>query len=148
MISSGPFTLAAGGETTIDFAYVFTRDTTGPNGLTTSVARNKTDLQRVQDWFDNNNFPSCLVLNPGVEEAPENDLQFILLPNPATDVVYIKTDKKFIHAHYIIYDISGRAILSGDLKKKTVSIENLESGMYLLMITDDGISSTKKFIKQ
>jgi hypothetical protein len=65
IMSSGPFSLASGDTATLDFAYIFTWDSLNPNGLNTSIARNQADLDRVQYWFDNDNFPSCEVYTTG-----------------------------------------------------------------------------------
>ena len=54
VLSSGKFTIAPGEERTIDFAYVWTRDTSAPNGLTTSIAKNTADLTKVRQWFNAN----------------------------------------------------------------------------------------------
>jgi hypothetical protein len=148
LLSSGPFSLPAGGETSIDFAYVFTRDTTGPNGLTTSIARNKRDLQRIQNWYDNQNFPSCLVLNPGIEDQDVSPMEFTLQPNPANDVIYIKSKNIISGNKYGIYDISGRKILSGILNGNSINIDALDNGMYFLEITGNGTTGLQKFIRQ
>jgi len=148
LLSSGPFSLPAGGETNIDFAYVFTRDTTGPNGLTTSIARNKTDLQRIQTWYDNQNFPSCMVLNPGLIEQEKSWILFNLQPNPATDLIYITSNSMITEKNYVIYDISGRTVLSGELNQPVINIRNLDNGMYFLEIFGNEGTGMKKFIKQ
>ena len=147
IMSCGGFTLQAGVEVEIDFAYVFTRDTTGPNGILTSVARNKADLQRVQQWFDNNNAPSCLVLNPGIPEINRPGWQFTAFPNPATELLNIKIDGEIENSFYSIYDLSGRKILSGKLSDHSISVNSLDEGMYMIMISDERKTEVKKFIR-
>lgn len=87
VMSAGKFTIAPGEERTIDFAYVFTWDSTAPNGLTTSIAKNTADLIKVRNWFNTNNFPSCF--NVGVNEIKKED-KIIVYPNPATTILLLK----------------------------------------------------------
>lgn len=143
-LCSGPVTLPAGGETSIDFAYVFTRDTMAPNGISTSIARNKSDLKLIQNWFDNQNFPSCMQ----TRQFTDDDFEIFILPNPATDVIYIQSNTELRSASYMVYDIIGRKVLSGLLERQTIKISGLTKGMYLLMITNNGKEKTKKFIRQ
>ena len=66
---------------------MFTRDTSAPNGLTTSIAKNTADLIKVRQWFDSNNFPTCF--NVGVDEIKTEE-QLVVYPNPATNVLQLK----------------------------------------------------------
>lgn len=72
---------------------------------------------------------------------------FELYPNPASESLTIQTSTQF--TNYRITDLSGRIVLSGNLKQNAISIAELESGMYLLSLVDiAGNVLEKKFVKQ
>lgn len=153
--SSGPFSIAPGAETIIDFAYVFTWDSTAPNGLTTSIARNISDLQRIKYWFDTDSFPSCLLLNVGVEESVENNMQLAVFPNPvSTELIvncYSLTGKEIQKMEIKIFDIIGTEVLQSSIfnfqSSIKLNVKNLSSGLYILQLKAGENIYRKKFVK-
>lgn len=143
VMSSGKFTIAPGEERTIDFAYVFTWDSTAPNGLTTSIAKNTADLIKVRQWFDNNNFPSCF--NVGVEEIKAEE-QLKVYPNPANNILQLKNIDANKKLRYAISDVTGRVCLHG-IYNGAIDISKLKTQLYLIRM-DDGLKiSYAKFVK-
>lgn len=146
LVSSGPFHLAPGETKSIDFAYVFTWDSTAANGLTTSIARNTADLQRVKYWFDNNNYPSCL--NTSVQNIEVKNADVTIFPNPADDylnVVYTGNS----NARIEIYDITGRYISSKEIKSRDkINIRSSLPGLYVAKVKIGDVVVSKKFIKR
>ncbi len=143
VMSAGKFTIAPGEERTIDFAYVFTRDSTAPNGLTTSIAKNTADLIKVHQWFDNNNFPSCF--NVGVNEIKKQD-KIIVYPNPATTILQLKNIDANKKIRYSISDVTGRVCLEG-IYYGAIDIHKLKTQLYLLRLDDGTKISYTKFVK-
>jgi hypothetical protein len=84
LTSSGPFYLPAHGKAALDFAYVFSRNESGPNGIATSIATNLHDVMRVKHWFDTDSFP-CSNAAIGITENEKNPSGFSIFPNPAKD---------------------------------------------------------------
>lgn len=81
--SCGPFALRPGATTDFDFAVVWTRDTTLPWLSQSIFDKNKHDNQKIQYWFANNNFPSCLNLSGlGVAEQQLAN-EVVVYPNPS-----------------------------------------------------------------
>ncbi len=145
--SSGPVSLEAGGELNIDFAYVFTRDTTAPNGFTTSIARNIADVQRVRNWFDNDNFPSCLVYSVGNAEI-KNSYALQLYPNPVSSQLFIEMPWLYDSAEIQITDSRGTMVMSGKYKTGTaVNVSRLENGIYFIRLITDLQTFTGRFVK-
>jgi hypothetical protein len=148
LLSSGPITLPSGGETTIDFAYVFTWDSLAPNGLATSIARNSADLERVQRWFDTDSFPSCEVYTVGVgdDAAPvKNSLQ--VYPNPSSEWVYIKVYKVTPGMMLEITDISGKLVYRQNFTEEYIDVSYLDNGIYTLKLLTPGEVLTAKFVR-
>ena len=69
-----------------------------------------------------------------------------IYPNPANSLLNIKTDEM---QKYTIYTITGSAILSGSLNNQDsniINIENLSSGLYIIKLSNDTITSTHKLL--
>ena len=77
----------------------------------------------------------------------ENELSKIkVLPNPVKNTLYIDG---FLNANCTIYDTQGRLIkVSDQINQGGINVSSLSNGIYLIVITSDGKTSTKKFIKE
>tara|TARA_R110002020_G_scaffold200054_2_gene402104 strand:- start:14283 stop:14807 length:525 start_codon:yes stop_codon:yes gene_type:complete len=64
---------------------------------------------------------------------------FSVYPNPTNGIFHVKTSK---HYTVDVYDMNGKLVT------KTPDLRNLPSGIYLAMITIDGIRETKKIIRR
>jgi hypothetical protein len=147
IMSSGPVSFASGGELTLDFAYVYTRDSLNANGLATSVARNIADVQRIKYWFDNDNFPSCEVYSVGVEEQTSYTIN--LFPNPANDFISVNQNLSLTqNLYYEITDVSGRVIIKNKFKNSRLDVSKLTSGFYIFRLFNGTNSAAAKFVKQ
>lgn len=72
--------------------------------------------------------------------------EFKVYPNPVKDVLNIQTNNIDITS-VTIYDILGKQILSSN-NTNSVDVSNLKNGMYLVKITANNTSITKKIIKE
>jgi hypothetical protein len=152
LLSSGPVSLPAGGTLELDFAYVFTRDSLNPNGLTTSIARNRADVQRVHSWFDNDNFPSCLQYVTGLEiVSPIQEPRLIIYPNPAAEWITIDwtsltEDEK---SAYRIMNTAGQTVRTGILSSapSQFRINGLPAGVYTFLLYNKGGFRQARFVK-
>ncbi len=148
VMSSGPFNLNAGDTSTIDFAYIFTRDESAPNGVTTSVARNIKDVKKIRDWYQLNSFPSCItVTNLGLptSENPNNEL--VVYPNPSNEVLHFYMSGITPNAKFFVYNIYGQLVTEGLAKNKIINITDLSNGVYFLKVADNDKVNVKRFIK-
>lgn len=150
VLSSGPFTMLAGETATLDFAYIFTWDSLNANGLNTSVARNRADLQRVQYWFDTNTFPTCQNYTVGNTEQPGSSDLISLYPNPVKSKLYLNSEKNITNGTvYTIYDVTGKIIQSAKLYSNTVDVSDLSSELFFIKLTSpNGDYQLLKFLKQ
>lgn len=78
----------------------------------------------------------------------ENDIpDFIVYPNPITDVVHIA--HQLNNLDYKIFGIDGKLIQLGKLEADEINLTHLPSGMYLLQLhTDDGKLAVRKILKK
>lgn len=78
-----------------------------------------------------------------------NQPKITLFPNPASDGMKLLGYNPKRHYSYRLSGIDGKMIGSGSLTDDTLSIGFLDSGVYVLSLTDDeGRTSNHKFIKQ
>ncbi|MEO5571260.1 MAG: T9SS type A sorting domain-containing protein, partial [Bacteroidia bacterium] len=130
--------------------YVFTWDSLAPNGLTTSIARNSADLQRVKHWFDTDSFPSCLLLNVGTNQIEKENNFFNVYPNPAHDKLYVQlaATSKQLESYYEVLDLFGRIVFTGKLNSDFIDLKNFPGGIYILQMHEGETVLRKKFVKQ
>lgn len=97
------------------------------------------------DDFEENPRPSGIGYDIGAFEfqnstSIENSEQLANLsyvfPNPTNNCINIQLDKTLIGSSYLIYDITGKKIMSGLINSENMSVDigNLSSGTYLLKI--------------
>jgi hypothetical protein len=68
-----------------------------------------------------------------------------VIPNPATDIIHLSNFEGSVSIH----DITGKLIYLNDhYSNDQLDISNLENGVYTILLTKDGQSDSKRFIKQ
>ena len=83
------------------------------------------------------------VVDDAIDELTSS---FRLYPNPVNDKLYIETEVEI--EEVVVYDVYGRQQLVVSGQQSAVSVANLNSGVYFIMIkTNDGIM-TKRFVKE
>jgi hypothetical protein len=72
--------------------------------------------------------------------------QVLLYPNPVTDMLHISARKHFSKA--VIYDVTGKSVLSYHLNGSSVNLSSLENGMYVIRLENEYNTVYKRIIKQ
>ncbi|WP_042720749.1 FG-GAP-like repeat-containing protein [Flavobacterium sp. B17] len=81
------------------------------------------------------------------KEVQETQQMLTVYPNPAHDIVYFKTQKDFIPVEAKIYDLTGRIILQTKIERDSVSVKELSSGNYMLVLIDkNGKTQSQKLM--
>lgn len=81
-------------------------------------------------------------------DVPMSDAVVKVYPNPVSgDILYVNTPNMDETLSYNLTDLTGNAVLTGNLINKQIHVGNLSSGMYLLTIRSKGSTVTKKIIK-
>jgi len=74
---------------------------------------------------------------------------FSLYPNPARDVLNIKTNDNIIMKSAQVFDINGRKVMTSTVANDAVNVEKLTTGTYVLLLTDEnGKEYSQKFLKE
>ncbi len=103
----------------------------------------------------------CLTFNSdsmpvGISHPNSSVQTFSVYPNPAKDVLTIEfnsLNEKKSTVGYVIYDLDGKIILQNNPRcisgkfKESIDISSLTSGVYVVELSSDGITSHKKIIK-
>lgn len=86
----------------------------------------------------------------GLEENSNPLEELVLFPNPASESISVKWPKSVGDLNYILYNINGQVVKSGELyksRKKTIEIVQLKSGLYWIEIESDGNRLVRKIVK-
>ncbi|GEN68469.1 T9SS type A sorting domain-containing protein [Chryseobacterium rhizosphaerae] len=89
--------------------------------------------------------PKVMLLELDKKERMEQKTNVELFPNPATDILSIKTSVKIDEAE--IFDISGKKV-NVTLNRNTMDVRSLPSGSYMIRIKTETGVITKQFIKK
>lgn len=81
----------------------------------------------------------------GVEEEITDALS--IFPNPAADVINITADIDLTNANVEIFDINGKRVMATTLKTNTINVRELNSGIYIMVVRNNGNTIQEKFTK-
>ena len=150
IVSSGPFLLNAGQMQEVEYAFVTSFDSTSTtNANLLSVAKLKTDVQKVKNFYNLTNKPNCFLALGITELLKQND--FMLYPNPAKSVITIKsTLEGSATLDYDIIDVLGKTVIKNETTNLNfnINISDLNSGIYFLRLKINNSIIVKKFVKE
>jgi hypothetical protein len=75
-----------------------------------------------------------------------NTIQFLVYPNPFYEIINITGVGEDIE--YSLFSVDGKAIKNGRVQNSIIVLDGIASGLYLLKLTSDSTTSTKKIIKK
>ena len=90
-------------------------------------------------FFDN------IVFNGVLSLRDNNQVVFSVYPNPANSYVNIYS-KEAGDKNVAVYDVLGKQVINTVISTERLDISNLNSGVYIMKISQNGISSTKKLV--
>jgi len=142
LASSGPFSLNAGQKQSIDYVYVFARQSDDPDSdlhdlLTeyVNIAANQVD-----------DLPEGVITS--VKNVKPEQIGFGLYPNPAASEITIALPGNTKTSTYRIFNVLGAKVKSGALKgeQTTIDISGLEPGLYLVNVVVGDKMATQKLV--
>ena len=80
-------------------------------------------------------------------EASNNAISFTLYPNPVKGAV-LNISNLEKDSNYTIYNMLGQELAKGKIENENVNVSNLASGTYLIEVSNENGSTSKRFIKQ
>jgi beta-glucanase (GH16 family) len=80
--------------------------------------------------------------------VPSSTTDLAIYPNPIDGEINILSTNSFAGGQVKVLDAMGREVLSTSLTSDKINVSNLSSGVYTLMISSDGTSAVKRFVKK
>lgn len=76
-----------------------------------------------------------------------NKIQFSVYPNPASTMIYVETEND-TDTQVSILDVTGRCVKQIEMSDNvsSINIEDVESGVYFIMVQQEGNSSVRKLV--
>jgi hypothetical protein len=71
-----------------------------------------------------------------------------LYPNPVTNGKVYISSKKDLEKEIIIFDVLGKKVLQTMISTKELNVSNLSPGVYIIKITEESATSSRKLIIQ
>lgn len=71
-----------------------------------------------------------------------------LYPNPVTNGKVYITSKKDLEKEIIIFNVLGKKVLQTNISAKELNVSNLSPGVYIIKITEEEATSSRKLIIQ
>ena len=90
---------------------------------------------------------SSLVMS---QDISKEDVKFSISPNPASTTLNIKISEKLNNAKITVFDVLGKKVYTKDLNTLTPSVDvsKWNSGVYLVKISSENFTQTRRFVKQ
>jgi hypothetical protein len=75
--------------------------------------------------------------------------EFSVYPNPAKNVLNIKSNDSITMKNASVYDLNGKLILSSSIVNDSINVDSLSTGSYILILKDNNEKEyTQKFLKE
>jgi len=81
----------------------------------------------------------------GIKENSTSSIS--IYPNPSNGIVNVKLSENMKGSNYVITNLSGAIVQSGEGDSK-IEINNLQSGIYLIVLTSNNSNITERFVIQ
>ena len=83
-------------------------------------------------------------------EIQDLDKGFVISPNPAKNKLSIKLTSASENLKLEVFDVLGKLIYKGEITEleSSINVSNWKSGVYLVRVSNDKSTQTKRFIKQ
>ena len=142
-ISASDFTSVSGGATTIEEVLANVNTMRIMSAISPTWANPDVFVATMN--LDNINAATTLSVN---QEETQND--FEISPNPAKSILNIQLANSLDNANITIYDVLGKKVYSKDISNMNSSIDvsKWNSGVYIVRISTDSQTLTKRFMKQ
>ncbi|MBL7910513.1 MAG: T9SS type A sorting domain-containing protein [Bacteroidia bacterium] len=147
IIGNGPFTFLPNAVFEMDFSVLTTFDSSATGHK--NIAKMKNQNAVVKNFYDLANKPSCIALVSGISETMIEKINVSIVPNPASDLIYIYSSKDLTNSEIKLYNSLGQVVFSDKILSETykVNLKDLSNGLYIVEIKGDHIFGNSKMIK-
>jgi len=144
----GPFTFNAGDKETVDLAFVFARNYNDTSAVA-AINVLKTRVDSIISGYLSDKSP-CGGSFSSINKLPKLQSDLKVFPNPANSDLFIAYKNLSKESRYFIFDMFGKLVKTGILKESeinSISIFNLNTGLYILKIFEGSEVNNVRFIK-
>jgi hypothetical protein len=139
--------LEAGGVKELEYAVIYTRQPNAPNGLTTSWAKNSSDISRIKHWYTTGSFPVCDGVGSSIGPDMENARQMLVYPNPGQHSFHIQLPSGQTEGIQLqVMDITGRLVYEAPFNG-SVNTNGWEPGVYFIRACSGAEVYSAKWMK-
>jgi hypothetical protein len=144
----GPFNFPAKKTIEVDFAIVFSRDTS-LTFVNNNLSLLKKDIKNVRTYY--NNSITCLpTVNVGITKNKNDNYSFWTYPNPSKDLIFVNASKTIVNGNYNVYNTIGQSVLQGKIYNSSsfeLNITNFKTGIYFIELEVNNYKVVQKIIK-
>ncbi|MDD2965318.1 MAG: T9SS type A sorting domain-containing protein [Bacteroidales bacterium] len=151
--STGPFTFKPGDCQQIDLALVTTWNTANPAPLA-SLGKMQQYVATLRTCFEADSVPGGGTFSGndvGIATPQQKPtMNLVIYPNPAGDYINVKGLQGQHPVEYRISDLSGKTVISGRTTTQplTINTRSLNSGLYILSVSEKHTTRFAKFVKE
>lgn len=110
------------------------------NGIPTSCETFSSG--QVEDYTVNIVSSAARIAN--VSEKTTNEIK--LYPNPTTTILNVSSVSE--NTTFKVYNLLGQLVINGRISNNSIDVSNISAGAYILELTDNGTTTTNRFIKK
>ncbi|MGX7667553.1 T9SS type A sorting domain-containing protein [Flavobacterium pedocola] len=149
--------LTLGYNFTTNLVTLVENPTIGGSGTVTAAITPAAAYTSVASFFlrqDDNKTPTTMVdelkvattVNFTLGTASFNNIEGLsMYPNPANDILHITTNANGVKT-VAIYDVVGKQVLNTTTANESISVASLNPGIYMVKITEEGKTATRKLV--
>ncbi len=88
--------------------------------------------------------------NDSVDDLNDGEVDVLVYPVPATDVVNVEISEELIGGEYTVINYRGKTVIEGRMlnSKEVLNVSSLSKGSYYILLQNNGISITRTFTIQ
>jgi hypothetical protein len=150
IVTLGPFNFPAKKKIEVEFALIFSRDTS-LNNVNNNFSLLQRDVKNVRYYVSQQNSSSCLPLvNVGLKENENKDLKVWMYPNPAQSQLTVNLDHNADKGKVRLYDVTGRLLLEEMMQNSyttTIDVSSYPSGVYFVEVSEGNKKAVGKLIR-
>ncbi|WP_353778348.1 T9SS type A sorting domain-containing protein [Winogradskyella sp. 3972H.M.0a.05] len=128
----------------VDQIRIVSNDGSDPTAFSSYL--HKGDQVALEGDFDNITADDTL----SDEDFFVQDEGFTISPNPGKNDLNISLPQSLESAMINVYDVLGKRVYTGQINslKPSIDVSNWNSGVYLVRVSNDNVTHTKRFVKQ
>lgn len=152
IMSSGPFNFPPNSKMEWGYTIVFSRDTSVANTILSFTNVVQRDVKNVVQYEKQNNAPQCLpVVLPLSITKQINDFKVSVFPNPGKEKIHFIFNKNINQANLTLVNVLGQVVKTIEINNAyqlQLDVSDLQNGIYMVNIEQEGFVKALKWIKE